>query len=125
MNDKHLIKSLRYFIIFIIFSIILLGIIFVNEKIPWILGALFGSANAFILFLDLKRTIEFAVEMDVKKAESYAFSKYMFRFIITGVIIYASIKIQYLNVISTLLGLTSIKMAILLRSVVLRRKGDD
>ncbi len=125
MNDKYLLKLLRYFIIFVIFSIILIGVFFTKEKIPWILGTLFGSVNAIILFLDLKRTMELAVEMEPKRAESYAFSKYMFRFLLTAIIIYVSIKVKYFNVISTVLGLTSIKMAILLRGIIYRGKGDS
>ncbi len=125
MNDKHILFLLRYFIIAVIFSIILIGSIFVSNILSWIIGAIFGSINSIILFLDLKRTMELAVEMDVTKAQSYAFGKYMFRFLITGVIIYISIKSEYINVVSTILGLTSIKMAILMRSILLRGKGDD
>ncbi len=122
MNDKFLLNSLRYFIIFVIFSIILIGLFFVDEKIPWILGAIFGLVNSIILFFDLKRTIELAVEMEPKKAESYMFSKYMFRFLITGVILYISIRVKYFNVMSTVLGFTTIKMAILIKGILFREK---
>ncbi len=122
MNDKFLLNSLRYFIIFVISSIILIGIFFTDNKISWVLGAIFGLANAILLFFDLKRTIELAVEMDAKKAESYAFSKYMFRFLVTGIIIYISIRFKYFHVVSTVLGLTSIKMAILLKGIIFREK---
>lgn len=125
MKNKNIFILLLPYSMFIFFSTIIVGV-FISKSISfWIYGLLLGYINAVILFWDLKRTIELAVELDQKSAKNYAIRKYLFRYLISGIVIYISIRYKSFNTISTIVGLINIKLAIQLRNIISLMKGGN
>ena len=97
--------------------ILLLGLIIIaffasqNPK-AWSLGYIFGGLIGILNFLHLGKTIEKAVTMNPGKAHGYTSSRYMLRYITTGVVIVVSLKADYLNGLATIIGLLLVKFAI-------------
>lgn len=97
--------------------ILLCGLIvlaFFTSKSPkaWLLGYVFGGLIGILNFLHLGKTIERAVTMNPGKAQGYTSSRYMLRYITTGVVIVVSLRANYLNGFATIIGLLLVKIAI-------------
>lgn len=77
------------------------------------LGLVFGTLISMLNFRALALTLEKAVTMDPRRAQIYASSRYFIRFMTTGIVLFISIKANYLNVLGTIIGLFLIKIVIL------------
>lgn len=64
-------------------------------------------------FRALALTLEKAVSMPSAKAQVYASSRYFIRFLTNGIVIFVSIRADYINVIGTIIGLIIIKLVVL------------
>ncbi|RKD21982.1 ATP synthase I chain [Caminicella sporogenes DSM 14501] len=93
--------------------LIVLSFLIFDKSMPWILGLIFGSAISSLNFIELGKTLERAVTMPPSRAQAYAASKYFVRYIITGVVIYVSLKADYINVLGTIIGLFLVKFVII------------
>jgi hypothetical protein len=82
-----------------------------NPK-TWILGYVFGGLIGILNFLHLGKTLERAVTMNPGKAQGYASSRYMLRYLTTAVVIAISLKADYLNGLATIIGLLLVKFSI-------------
>lgn len=91
----------------------LIGYFIFENPITFIYGIFFGAAIGFLNFRLLYLTLVKAVRMKPHQAQAYAASRYIIRMIITGVVLYVSIRSDQLNTIGTLAGLISIKLVIL------------
>ncbi len=90
-------------------------VFFIEDYVPLIYGLIFGTLIATLNFTLLANTIERAARMAPEKAKAYATSRYFIRYTIYGVVLYISIKADYINVIGTIIGLLLIKVVILIR----------
>lgn len=84
-----------------------------------ILGLLFGTMIAMLNFRLLAITINKSVTMPVSKAQIYSSAQYMMRMLITGVVIFVSVKAPHLNVIGVAIGLLSPKFVILAKALLI------
>ncbi|KAB3530904.1 ATP synthase subunit I [Alkaliphilus serpentinus] len=88
------------------------GFFVVEDYFPYLGGILFGVIIALLNFRLLFLTLDRAVKMPPAKAQAYATSRYFIRYVITGVVVYVSIRAQHINVLGTILGLISLKLVI-------------
>lgn len=87
--------------------------IFADDFIPLIYGLVFGTLISILNFTLLAKTLEKAVYMMPHKAKMYASSQYFIRYIIYGIVIYISLKADYINILGTIIGLLMVKGVIL------------
>lgn len=87
-----------------------------------IIGLLFGTIFAILNFILLASTLNKAVTMNSAKAQVYAGSRYYIRYLLTGIVIYISIKSPNMNVYGTISGLIIPKFYILLSNLFGYRK---
>jgi hypothetical protein len=106
--EKKIIKR-----VLIILSILIIIAYFTSQNPKaWALGYVFGGLIGILNFLHLGKTIERAVTMNPGKAQGYTSSRYMLRYLTTGVVIAVSLKADYLNGLATIAGLLLVKFAI-------------
>lgn len=84
-----------------------------QEPRPFIYALIFGTLISILNFRNLALTLEKAVTMNPGHAQVYTSSKYFIRFFINAVVIFVSIKANYLNVLGAVLGLFTIKFVII------------
>ncbi|SKC56363.1 ATP synthase subunit I [Maledivibacter halophilus] len=82
-----------------------------NPK-PHILGYIFGGLIGILNFIHLGKTIEKAVTMNPGRAQGYTSSRYMLRYITTGIVIVVSLRADHLNGFATIIGLLLVKIAV-------------
>jgi hypothetical protein len=102
-------KGVLIFDVFVI--IILLATSHFNK--PMLIGLLFGSIFSVLNFRLLAISLHHTVRREPGKAQLYAASRYLVRFILTALVIYVSVKAPYINVIGTTIGLSATVMVIL------------
>lgn len=91
---------------------------FVSKNyMPYLTGMLFGFLIAVLCFQQLSMAISKAVNLPPGKAQIFVGTRYFIRLIIYGMVIYISIKAEYINLIGTLYGLLSIKLSIILSGI--------
>lgn len=111
------------------FLLIMIGGLFFLFPQPWpyVKGAIFGGLISVLMFKLLYLTIKKSVEMESGKAQAYATTQYILRYLIYGVTIFVAAKANYLNLWTTLLGLFSIKYVIWLNNLyeIFREKREE
>lgn len=106
-------KVIKWTFVASLFIIVIIMIAIKSQKIPLILGVIFGTLIGILNFLELERTLIKAAKMNPNKAQSYATRKYFLRYGITGVVLLISIKASYISVIGTVIGLLLLKFVIM------------
>lgn len=102
----------------VVMFVIAIGALWMAEKPkPFIYAIVFGTLIGILNFRNLALTLEKAVTMDPAAAQIYASAKYFIRFLINAVVIFVSIKADYLNVLGTVIGLFLIKFVIVATSL--------
>lgn len=103
----------------LIFSLIIMGIfIFMfDDKVGLGLGFIFGVSFSILNFLELEKTLIKASRMNPSKAQGYATKKYFVRYLLTGVVIFVSLKASYINIFGTILGLLLLKFVIMVTNL--------
>lgn len=81
--------------------------------VPFLTGLFFGTIIALLNFRLLSLTLEKSVKMLPEKAQIYVSSRYFVRFLLSGIVMFISIKAEYINVLGTIFGLISLKLIIL------------
>ncbi|WZL73610.1 ATP synthase subunit I [Clostridiaceae bacterium 35-E11] len=109
-------KIFKYTMILMAVLALILSI-FIQPPIPMALGLVFGTLISMLNFRALALTLEKAVTMDPRRAQIYASSRYFTRFMVTGIVLFVSIKADYLNVLGTIIGLFLIKIVILVTNL--------
>lgn len=99
----------------IIFSLIIIGIfmLFFDNSKPIILGFIFGSIIGILGFKLLHTTISRAVDMNPRKASYYTSIHYTLRYLIYFIVLSVAAIADYLNFLTTILGLLLIRFIIL------------
>lgn len=93
--------------------IAIISIFAFDTWLPFIRGLAFGTFIGILNFRLLALTIEKSVQLPPNKAQMYAGSRYIIRYLITAVVLIVSLKADYINVIGTIIGLVSIKAVVL------------
>ncbi len=78
-----------------------------------ILGLIFGSIISILTLKLLDNTISKAVNMRPARAKGYSITHYFARYIIYFFVILVAAKAEYLNLLSTVGGLLSVKFVII------------
>jgi len=103
----------------LILSFFIIGFSFFLFKQPKsaILGYIFGMLIAMLTFKLLDISIQKSVKLPSKRASAYASGQYFIRYTIYGMVLVVAAKADYLNLGTTVLGLISIKIVIILSSI--------
>ncbi|MBN2260193.1 MAG: ATP synthase subunit I [Clostridiales bacterium] len=109
---KMTIRTIAISVLIAISTILIAYFIFDDSK-PIIMGIIFGSVLGMLNFYDLFLTLSKASIMNPGKARNFAASKYILRYLFVGIVIFVSIKADYINVVGTIFGLFLIKFVII------------
>lgn len=93
-----------------------------NFNRPMFTGLLFGSIFSVLNFRLLALSVQQTVKREPGKAQLYASSRYLVRFVLTALVIYVSVKAPYINVIGTTIGLSGPMAVILATNIIPRSK---
>ena len=91
----------------------IISLFLIKTPLPFLLGLIFGTIISILNFRLLALTIEKAVKLEPGKAQTYTASRYMIRYFIVGIVLYVSIKANYINVLGTAIGMLTLKFVIL------------
>ena len=111
-----------------LFAFILINAVaffFVDKFPPFLLGSVFGLAISILNFFDLANTMTRATSMNPGQAQIFASLKYFVRYALTGLVVYVSIKADYINVLGTIIGLVTIKTIIILTNVMKKKQRKE
>ena len=89
-----------------------LSALLLEKPLPFIYALIFGALIGILNFRNLALTLEKAVRMNPGQAQVYAGSRYVIRYLINGIVIFVSIRADYLNVLGAVLGLFLIKLLV-------------
>ncbi len=84
-----------------------------KNYIPYLMGMLFGFLIAVLCFQQMSIAISKAVNLPPEKAQIFIGIRYFIRLFIYGLVIYISIKADYINLLGTIFGLLSLKLSII------------
>lgn len=93
------------------------GSFLMEDVIPFRFAILQGLGVGVLMFIQTARSVSTAVMLEPAQAQMYMTKQYMFRMFIYLVAIFSAVKAENLNVLGTLLGLLSIKLAIILLAI--------
>ena len=93
------------------------GSFLMEDVIPFWFAILQGLGVGVLMFIQTARSVSTAVMLEPAQAQMYMTKQYMFRMFIYLVAIFSAVKAENLNVLGTLLGLLSIKLAIILLAI--------
>lgn len=99
-----------------------IGCIFVKNPLHFGWGILFGSLTASLMFWQTFRSVEKAVSLSPAAAQRHIMLRYFARMIVYAAVLFASIKAEHIHLIGVLIGLSSIKISVLLIAVMGKRK---
>lgn len=111
LNKDLVVKISKVVIILSFFIIVFSFFLFRNPK-PIILGYIFGALVNILSFFLISNSAYKLVQMSPQKAKIRASSNYILRFFIYFIVLFISIKADYLNYLATFVGLTMVRNAI-------------
>ncbi|MEA3423798.1 MAG: ATP synthase subunit I [Bacillota bacterium] len=83
------------------------------DSMPIIRGIVFGALLGVLNFYDLSLTLIKSSSMNSGKARNFVTAKYMFRYVVVGIVLLVSIKADYIHVLGTIAGLLLNKFVII------------
>lgn len=113
-------KTLALNVIIFVFTLFLL-----KDYKSFLIAQVFGFLVSSLLFYDLAITVSKAVKMNPSRSGIFAGVKYTLRFVITGVVIYVSIKSPNMNVYGAVVGILSIKVVIYISNIFSSKKRKE
>ena len=93
-----------------------IALLFVADKLKFAYGLFFGSGISILMFLQTANALSKASGMAPNQAQKYVASRYIIRMLIYGVVLFVSLKADYINVIATVIGFLTVKVAVLFLS---------
>jgi hypothetical protein len=99
----------------VVFALLLIGLYFLlglPSPVETTIGVIFGVIVSVVNFSFLANTLQSAVAMSPRQAESYTVRRYFIRYIIYGVTIFLAIQVDLIGIIGTVLGLSLMKVVI-------------
>ncbi len=95
--------------------LIIIYFLFLKEDfVKLLLGQIFGFLISVLNFIDLYFTMNRAVTKSPSKANNYAIRKYFMRYIIVGVVLYVAAITPHISIVSTAIGLISMKFSVII-----------
>lgn len=116
MVDNMVIKLIKRSLVFSFF-VIAMYLLLIEDYMPYIKGYIFGLLVGILVFKLLVNSSKKAINMSLGSANNYARRQYFIRMSIYAVVLIISSKADYLNILSTFLGLIMIKISILYSTV--------
>lgn len=89
-----------------------------NNYVAVFTGFTLGVGFSLINFHLLASTVERAVNMPPGKAAAYTMSRYLMRYLLTGLVIAVSLIAEFIDIKGTVVGLLLIKLLILANNIV-------
>ncbi len=90
---------------------------FFADPLSWGLGCLLGGGFTLLRLRMMQSSIEKSVQMDAKRASRYAKAQYILRYFLSAAVLAASAILPWLNPISTVLAMISLKAATYIQGV--------
>lgn len=112
LNNKLIFKIGKRAIISVLLLIGVSAFAFKDPQ-PIAMGLIFGTLISILNFKLLDNTITKAVNMPPNRATSYTIAHYFARYIIYFIVLIVAAKADYINLLSTILGLFIVKFVIL------------
>ena len=103
--------------IFLMATAAALSVVLYDGWTAFVTGIVFGLLIAVLCFELLSSVVIRAVNLPPEKAQIYAGTRYIIRLVIYAAVIFISIKADYINVVGTILGLSSIKLSIVISGI--------
>ena len=103
--------------IFLMATAAALSVVLYDGWTAFVTGIVFGLLRAVLCFELLSSAVIRAVNLPPEKAQIYAGTRYIIRLVIYAAVIFISIKADYINVVGTILGLSSIKLSIVISGI--------
>lgn len=103
--------------IFLMATAAALSVVLYDGWTAFVTGIVFGLLIAVLYFELLSSAVIRAVNLPPEKAQIYAGTRYIIRLVIYAAVIFISIKADYINVVGTILGLSSIKLSIVISGI--------
>lgn len=116
MNDDLVLALAKRVGIASLIIILFMALAFTSPK-PIILGYVFGTLISLLTFKLIDNTINKAINMPPSRAKSYSISHYLGRYVIYLVVLLIGAKADYLNLLSTLVGLLMVKFVIIASAI--------
>lgn len=111
MNNDLVLKIIKRVLILSLILIIAIFFIFQDSK-PIIMGVIFGTIISILTFKLLDNTINKAVKMSPRRASAYTVGQYGGRFLIYFIVLVVAALANYLNFLSTAIGLIMVRIVI-------------
>lgn len=96
-------------IYFVIFEII--GLIFVENRIPYTIGLLLGCLSAAFLTWNMFVTIDQALDMPENDAKKYTQKKSFFRGLVMLVMAFAGMRVSWISFPAIITGMLGLKIS--------------
>jgi len=94
--------------------------VFTQDPLKFIFGVIYGGVYSILNFRVMQLNFEKAIKMPSAGAQKYIQTRYFLRFLISGVVIYVAVINPWLNIIGVLLGLSAVKISVLINKVLLK-----
>lgn len=114
MSAVRIIKKIWWLILIVIAVESVVGYFIVQSIVQVILGCILGNGVGILLFFQLARDIEHSSFLPENKVSSYIFGRYMIRYALYGSTIFLSIYLEEVSLVTTLLGLFTVKISIVI-----------
>lgn len=92
----------------------IIGLFFVGEPLVWVKGLAFGTIFSILRLRLMDLSVKKSVKMPPKKAQNYAMSQYMLRYMLTAVILFIAALEPSISMIGTIIGLLTVKGSVYL-----------
>ena len=99
-----------------------IGVFFTKDILGWALGIIVGTLVSVLKVFLLERTLNKAVDMSPEDAKNYTRSRYTFRMVLRILVLVASIKIHFIDVIGVIVGLLLVQPAVYIVNFINRGK---
>ena len=111
---KDLLAKISKVVVLLSIIIVSLMALLFKESKPLIMGYIFGAIMSILSLYLINDSINRFIRMEPARATKNARMNYFIRFIIYAAVLIVSALADYLNIFTTLLGLTMVKNSILL-----------
>lgn len=101
---------------FIVISLI--GVLVVEDRLAFVLGALTGCVVSCVMAVHMYRSLDRGLDMDPDAAGKYIFRQSMLRLFMMLVAVYLSLLLPRVSPVGVILGLLGLKLSGLMRPLV-------
>lgn len=117
LNKDLLVKINKVVVMLSLFIVGFMALFFKEYK-PLVMGYIFGTLINILTLQLMNNTVNKSVLMEPNRAKKYARANYMIRHVIYAAVLVIAALADYLNLLAAVLGLSMVKISILLLGVV-------